>query len=102
MAEYLSEEYMNYINDQKLSVSESAVDIDINEDGDKDDVVDLTIEYDAEKYADTNGYGGTYLTLYLKEFEQNLQGNWKIWTMQMTGPGLTTMEMPSVMKKLRT
>ena len=64
---------MEYINDQNLSVSESAVDIDINGDGDKDDVVDLTIEYDAEKYADTNGYGGTYLTLYLKEFEKNLE-----------------------------
>lgn len=64
---------LEYINDQNLSVSESAVDIDINEDGDKDDVVDLTIEYDAEKYADTNGYGGTYLTLYLKEFEKNLE-----------------------------
>ena len=46
---------MEYINDQNLSVSESAVDIDINGDGDKDDVVDLTIEYDVEKYADTNG-----------------------------------------------
>ena len=73
MAEYLSSEYMEYINGQNLSVSEAAVDIDINEDGDKEDVVDLTIEYDAEKYADTNGYGGTYLTLYLKEFEQNLE-----------------------------
>ena len=49
------------------------MDIDINGDGDKDDVVDLTIEYDGEKYADTNGYGGTYLTLYLKEFEKNLE-----------------------------
>lgn len=64
---------LEYINDQNLSVSESAADVDINEDGDKDDVVDLTIEYDAEKYADTNGYGGTYLTLYLKEFEKNLE-----------------------------
>lgn len=73
MAEYLSEEYMDYINEQNLSISESAVDIDINEDGDKDDVVDLNIEYDEEKYADTNGYGGTYLTLYLKEFEKNLE-----------------------------
>lgn len=73
IAEYLSEEYMNYINEQNLSISESAVDIDINEDGDKDDVIDLTIEYDKEKYADTNGYGGTYLTLYLKEFEKNLE-----------------------------
>ena len=49
LAEYLSQEYMEYINDQNLSVSESAVDIDINGDGDKDDVVDLTIEYDGEK-----------------------------------------------------
>ena len=73
MAEYLSEEYMDYINAQNLSISESAVDIDINEDGDTDDTVNLTIEYDEEKYADTNGYGGTYLTLYLKEFEKNLE-----------------------------
>ena len=73
MAEYLSSEYMEYINGQNLSVSESAVDIDINEDGDKEDVVALTIEYDTEKYAEANGYGGTYLTLYLKEFEKNLE-----------------------------
>ena len=73
MAEYLSQEYMDYINEQNLSVSESAMDIDINEDGDKEDVVNLTIEYDTEKYADTNGYGGTYLTLYLKEFQKNLE-----------------------------
>ena len=52
LAEYLSQEYMEYINDQNLRVSESAVDVDINGDGDKDDVVDLTIEYDGEKYAD--------------------------------------------------
>ena len=73
IAEYLSQEYMDYINAQNLSISEAAVDIDINGDGDKEDVVDLTIEYDAEKYADTNGYGGTYLTLYLKEFQENLE-----------------------------
>ena len=73
MAEYLSQEYMDYINAKKLSVSETDVDIDLNEDGDKEDVADLTIEYDEEKYADTNGYGGTYLTLYLKEFEKNLE-----------------------------
>ena len=73
MAEYLSKEYMDYINNQNLNVSESALGIDINEDGDEDDTVNLSIEYDAEKYADTNGYGGTYLTLYLKEFESNLK-----------------------------
>lgn len=73
MAEYLSEEYMDYINSQKLSINESQIGIDLNGDGDQEDDVDLTIEYDENKYADTNGYGGTYLTLYLKEFEQNLE-----------------------------
>ncbi len=73
LAEYLSQEYMDYINDQNLSVSESSVDLDINEDGDKDDAVDLKIEYDEEKYSNNNGYGGTYLDLYLKEFEKNLE-----------------------------
>ena len=33
----------------------------------------LTIEYDEEKYADTNGYGGSYLDLYLAELTENLQ-----------------------------
>ncbi len=73
MAAYLSEEYMNYINDQNLTVEETAVGFDLNDDGDTDDTIDLSIEYDEEKYADTNGYGGTYLTLYLNEFIANLQ-----------------------------
>ncbi len=73
LASYLSEEYMEYINDQKLSVKESEVSFDLNDDGDKDDTIDLTIEYDKEKYADTNGYGGTYLDLYLAEFKANLE-----------------------------
>lgn len=38
-----------------------------------DDTVALTIEYDPETHADTNGYYGTYLDLYLAEFTQNLQ-----------------------------
>jgi len=73
LASYLSEEYMEYINNQKLSVKESEVGFDLNNDGDKDDTIDLTIEYDEEKYAETNGYGGTYLDLYLAEFEANLE-----------------------------
>ncbi|MCC8111477.1 MAG: hypothetical protein LIO74_07775 [Ruminococcus sp.] len=73
LAEYLSDEYMTYINDQNLTVEESAVGFDLNEDGDTDDTIELQIEYNAEKYADTNGYGGTYLTLYLDEFVSNLQ-----------------------------
>lgn len=73
VAQYLSEAYMDYINAQNLSIAESAVGFDLNEDGDTDDTVALTIEYDADKYADTNGYGGSYLTLYLDEFIQNLQ-----------------------------
>jgi len=73
LAEYLSESYMEYINGQELSVAESAVGFDLNRDGDMDDMVALTIEYDPETHADTNGYYGTYLDLYLAEFTQNLQ-----------------------------
>ncbi len=73
MAEYLSQEYMDYINDKNLSINESQVGFDLNSDGDTDDDIKLTIEYDMEKYPDTNGYGGTYLDLYLAEFNQNLQ-----------------------------
>ncbi len=73
LAKYLSEEYMTYINEQGLTVDESAVGFDLDGDGDTDDTVALTIEYDEERYADTNGYGGTYLTLYLSEFISNLQ-----------------------------
>jgi hypothetical protein len=73
LASVLSQEYMDYINSQNLTVRESDVGFDLNEDGDTDDTVNLTIEYDTEKYSDTNGYGGTYLTYYLDEFKQNLQ-----------------------------
>ena len=73
LAEYLSARYMEYINGQNLSVEEAAVGFDINENGDTDDVIDLTIEYDMDKYPETNGYGGTYLDLYLCEFTENLR-----------------------------
>ena len=73
MAEYLSAEYMEYINSSGLSANEADYDIDINGDGDKDDTVDLTIEYDAEANAQTNGYSGTYLNLYLGKMQQSLQ-----------------------------
>ena len=73
LAEYLSEAYMEYINEQELSVEESAVGFDLNGDGDTDDEIALTIEYDLEAYPETNGYYGTYLDLYLAEFTENLQ-----------------------------
>ncbi|MGN1001901.1 MAG: S-layer homology domain-containing protein [Oscillospiraceae bacterium] len=57
LAEYLAEAYMNYINEQKLTVDGKL----------------LTIEYDPDKYPDTNGYGGSYLDYYLAEFTENLQ-----------------------------
>lgn len=73
LAQYLSKAYMKYINDQKLSVKESAVGFDLTGDGDKKDTVKLTIKYDSKAHAETNGYYGTYLNLYLAEFTQNLQ-----------------------------
>ncbi|MCD7825642.1 MAG: hypothetical protein LUH14_06770 [Clostridiaceae bacterium] len=73
LAEYLSEEYMEYINGQNLTVKESDVGFDLDGDGKTNSTIDLTIEYDEELYADTNGYGGSYLDLYLAEFVSNLQ-----------------------------
>ena len=73
LADYLAAEYMEYINAQNLSVEEAKVGFDLNGDGDTADTVALTIEYDADGHADTNGYYGTYLDLYLAEFEQSLQ-----------------------------
>lgn len=73
LAEYLSESYMEYINGQNLSAAESDVGFDLNNDGDIDDTIALTIERDPETHADTNGYYGTYLDLYMAEFTQNLQ-----------------------------
>lgn len=73
LAGYLSEAYMEYINDQELSVNESDVGFDLNEDGDMEDTIALTISRDPEAYPETNGYYGTYLDLYLAEFQANLQ-----------------------------
>ena len=73
LAQYLSESYMEYINEQGLSVEESAVGFDLDGDGELSSTIALTIEYDPENYADTNGYYGTYLDLYLAEFTENLQ-----------------------------
>ncbi|MCD8242072.1 MAG: hypothetical protein LUD73_06850, partial [Lachnospiraceae bacterium] len=73
LAEYLSEAYMDYINEQNLSIAEADVSFDLDGDGALTSTIALTIEYDEELYADTNGYGGMYLDLYLAEFVSNLQ-----------------------------
>ncbi|MCD7801674.1 MAG: hypothetical protein LUH09_01995 [Clostridiales bacterium] len=73
LAEYLSEAYMEYINGQNLTVDEADVGFDLDGDGELTSTIALTIEYDEELYADTNGYGGSYLDLYLAEFISNLQ-----------------------------
>ena len=73
LAEYLSLAYMDFVNSQGWSVEEVKVGFDLNEDGDTEDIVDLTIEYDPEKYPETNGYHGSYLDLYLAEFTESLQ-----------------------------
>ncbi len=73
LAEYLSAEYMEYINGQNLSVEESDVGFDLDGDGALNSTIALSIEYDETLYADTNGYGGSYLDLYLAEFVSNLQ-----------------------------
>ena len=71
-AAYLAAEYMEYINKKNLSVKETDVGFDLNGDGDTEDTIALTIEYDASGHSDTNGYYGSYVDLYLSEFEQSL------------------------------
>lgn len=73
LAEYLSASYMEYINGQNLSVKESNVGFDLDGDGALGSTIALTIEYDPDDHADTNGYYGSYLDLYLAKFKQNLQ-----------------------------
>ncbi len=73
LAGALSREYMDYINEQDLTVDEEKVGFDLDGDGALESTVALTIEYDEEKYAATNGYGGSYLDLYLAELRSNLQ-----------------------------
>ena len=73
LAGYLSKEYMDHINESGLKVSESAVALDINSDGDTDDEIDLKIEYSTSKYPYTRGYGGSYVDLYAALFLSSLQ-----------------------------
>ena len=73
MAGFLSQEYMSYINAQNLTVDEAKAGFDLDGDGELNSTIALTIEYDEEKYADTNGYGGSYLDLYHAELTENLQ-----------------------------
>ena len=73
LAEQLSDEYMNYINRKDLSVDEATIGLDIDGNGKTAGVVELKMEYDKDKYADTNGYGGTYVNLYHAKFESALQ-----------------------------
>ena len=72
-AELLAVEYKDYINGLGLTADETKLGLDVDGDGAIGGTVALTIEHDDEKYSDTNGYGGTYLDLYLSEFESNLQ-----------------------------
>ena len=73
LAGILSQEYMEYINGQNLTVEEAKVGFDLDGDGELNSIVSLTIEYDEEKYPETNGYGGSYIDLYLAELTENLQ-----------------------------
>ena len=73
LAAILSQDYMDYINGQNLTVVESTVGFDLDGDGELNSTIALTIEYAEEKCADTNGYGGTNLDLYLAELTENLQ-----------------------------
>lgn len=69
--ECLAQEYMDYINMLGLSVKEQDVELDLTGDGDYEDAVTLTIEYDPA-YQETNGYHGTFLDFYAAKLSQGL------------------------------
>ncbi len=73
LASLLSDAYMQYINGLNLVADEAEYGFDLDGNGSTADKVALTIEKDAARYGETNGYGGTYLTLYQKKFISNLQ-----------------------------
>ena len=68
-AERLALEYVDYINELGLTVSEGDIGVDLSNDGDFEDSVQLGIEYDDEE-----GFSGSYLDLYLATFERSLDG----------------------------
>ncbi len=71
-AAYLAEKYMEYINEKGLTVEEAKVGFDLDKDGKLESTVALTVQYDPNGHADTNGYYGTYLDFYLAEFKESL------------------------------
>lgn len=73
LAAYLAEDYMEYINAQRFSVKEAELGFDLNGDGDCKDTIALVIEYDVDKYPETNGYGGSYCDLVAATFEAGIQ-----------------------------
>ena len=73
LASYLSLAYMDYINGMGWTVNEADVGFDLDDDGALASTIDLSIEYDSGKYADTHGFGGTYLDLYLAQFRSCFQ-----------------------------
>jgi hypothetical protein len=73
LAAHLASDFADYINGQQFEADEAAMGVDVDGDGATSSTVALTVDYDADAYADTNGYGGTYLDLYLAKFRENLQ-----------------------------
>ncbi|MGX8703433.1 MAG: hypothetical protein ACSW8H_03155 [bacterium] len=73
LAGNLAEAYADYINRQKLKVSEEALGMDLDGDELLESTIRLTIDYDEVAYSKTRGYGGGYLDLYQRTFVKNLQ-----------------------------
>ena len=69
VAKYLSASYLEYINGKAYTAEEAVLGFDLNGDGDTEDTIELVIE---ESYSDEYSYTGTYVDMYLAEFEQSL------------------------------
>ena len=73
LASMLAEEYMNYINTKNMSSDEATAMLDIDGNGKAAGVIELKVDYDSDKYRDTNGYGGSYINMYRAKLESTLQ-----------------------------
>ncbi len=74
LAAYLSEAYMEYINEQNLTVEESAVGFDLDGDGELNSTIALTIECDPDEYPEPMDITGLILTSILLNSPRILNG----------------------------
>lgn len=73
VAAHLASDFRDYVNEQGYVADEAALGVDVDGDGVATGKVALTVDYDADAYADSRGYGGTYVDLFRAKMVSSLQ-----------------------------